>query len=317
VNTWISSLTSSLLLGSALVGCIDSPSDGPQLAHDEDALIGNGFTIWGWGTTQDPIGINIGPSSDRTCFLAGVAGNLNTGCQPNFCSGPYDMPSTAWVFTPYPALDHYQLVGTGGAYTNNVNQRVWYNNPVSAQATCVYASTHFDVGMVIQSSASARIARIADLSAGNGTVRQCFLKGLEGTDGAWNDQGHNHAWIYKATVTDGLHPTTGWYLNFDVTAGYPAPGGPNPGAPSWAHATCVDFPGGTTITSGSVWDIGGAAQAITSGPGVKACGLTGVQGAFNQNSWTDGALMNFPAQIDGNWSLTVTGSKTANWACAR
>ena len=56
---------------------------------------------------------------------------------------------------------------------------------------------------------------------------------------------------------------------------------------------------------------------LTSGAGVKACALTGITGAFNVNSWTDGVVMNFPPKIDGNWSLTVTGGKTATWACAR
>jgi hypothetical protein len=39
--------------------------------------------------------------------------------------------------------------------------------------------------------------------------------------------------------------------------------------------------------------------------------------AFNANSWNDGVLMNFPPKIDGNWSLTVTGNKSATWACAK
>src|SRR5215510_7545559 len=99
MNTCISSLASSLLLGSVLVGCIDTRNDPPLLAHDDDALIGNGWTVWSWGTTQDMTGISIGSSSDFTCFLAGVAGNLSDGCQSTFHDGCRSSPPGASAMT--------------------------------------------------------------------------------------------------------------------------------------------------------------------------------------------------------------------------
>jgi hypothetical protein len=80
----------------------------------------------------------------------------------------------------------------------------------------------------------------------------------------------------------------------------------------------VDFPKGTVITTGTAPVIPATeTYTLTNGGGIKACALTGIMGAFNVNSYTDGVTMNFPAQINGNWSLTVTAGKFATWACAR
>ncbi|WP_437815208.1 hypothetical protein [Sorangium sp. So ce1078] len=85
------------------------------------------------------------------------------------------------------------------------------------------------------------------------------------------------------------------------------------------RATCVDFPEGTQFTSGTVTAAAGETrtEVIASGPGIKACALVSIIGAFTQHSWTDGVLINEPSTLDGTWTMTVTNGKSAKWACAK
>ncbi|XXY44486.1 hypothetical protein WME91_31225 [Sorangium sp. So ce269] len=59
----------------------------------------------------------------------------------------------------------------------------------------------------------------------------------------------------------------------------------------------------------------GTPTTITSGSGVKGCALTEISGVFNQNSWTDGALITAPSALNGNWTISVSNNKSARWAC--
>ncbi|WP_159396735.1 hypothetical protein [Sorangium cellulosum] len=83
-------------------------------------------------------------------------------------------------------------------------------------------------------------------------------------------------------------------------------------------AGCIDFPTGTTFISGETVSFAGFTtnEDIDTRPGIKACALTGIEGAFNQNSFTDGAMIEPPATINGTWKITVTNGKKARWACA-
>lgn len=273
------------------------------------ALVGNGYTVFSWGTKTDTTGIDIGSVSDRTCFLSGVSGNLNVGAQMNFGCGLKGGESLARVADKYPTTGNYWLVAHGGACENQVNQKVWDNNPVNAQATCFWTATGVTGGQW-QTGNNNLPVKVAGLLIGNNNVRQCFLSGLFGVGGSWNSSS-DFARVRKVTTTDSAHPTTGWYIE----ANLPQPGD---GSHPRVEARCVDFPQNTTLISGSTPVIAATkTHLLTIGPGVKACALTGIKGAFNNNSWSDGVLMNFPAKIDGNWSLTVTGGKSATWACAK
>ncbi|WP_096331721.1 hypothetical protein [Nannocystis exedens] len=273
-------------------------------------LVGGGF-VWGsWGTTSDTLGLDMGSQSTRTCFLSGVAGNLNVGARDGFAGG---RPSVAWVYdfpgVPHHNDDHYYLVAHGGAYRNQTNDLVWQNNPVNAQATCLYTTS--DRQYDFWESGDGPV-KIADLNSS--TVvgpRHCYLSGIEGVGGAWNSS-TRYARVVRRTTTDASHPTTGWYIeaNLPATAN---------GDRARVHAQCITFPSTTSFTSNTLTAGVGAtnSEVLTSGSAVKACALTGISGALNVDDWADGAVMTFPATQTGNWTLTVKNGKSASWECAQ
>jgi hypothetical protein len=265
----------------------------------------SGVTVWSWGTTRDLNGVDIGSTSNRTCFLSGVAGNLNAGATLGFGCGLLGEESVARVSEKWPSNGHYWLVAHGGACTNQQDQRVWDDNPVNAQATCVFdPPSNVTEGYWQQGPP----VRITGLNAPGDKVRRCFLSGLWGIAGAWNSSSR-YARVKKVTTPDETHPTTGWYVEANLPTG-------GDGSHPRVEARCMDFPEGSTVTVGTTpLSSETDTQAITSGTGVRACALMGIKGAFNVNSWTNGVAMNTPAQPTGNWSLTVTGGKTATWAC--
>ena len=268
----------------------------------------DGYTISSWGTTTDTTGLDIGPSSARTCFLSGITGNLSLGAQPGFGCATRAEPSTAQVKIGQFPQGHYRLIAHGGACENQADQKVWQNNPVNAQATCVSSTTGVINGHWRSDEPNPR--KIAELHTSLSGTRQCFLSSVVGVAGAWNNNGRRAA-VHKITTPSPTFPTTGWYIDSNV-----------PTAGDNSHATisarCVNFPLSTKITTGitpiSQMTI---THTLTSGGGIKACGLTGIMGAFKVNSWHDGIIMNAPANIDGNWTLTVSPNKMAFWACVK
>jgi hypothetical protein len=265
----------------------------------------NGVTVWSWGTRTDTTGIDIGSMSNRTCFLSGVAGNLNLGAQQGFGCALGGKESTAHVSDKFPTTGHYWLVAHGGACENQADQVVWHDNPVNGQATCVFEPP---TNVTDNWWRPGPPVRITGLNAPNGKVRRCFLSGVWGISGSWNSS-TRFARVRRVTTPDDDHPTTGWYVDGNLPTG-------GDGSRPKVEARCLDFPEGTTVTVGTTpLSSTTETHAITSGTGVRACALMGIKGAFNVNSWTNGVVMNTPAQPTGNWSLTVSGGKTATWAC--
>lgn len=272
--------------------------------------IGNSLNGW-WATskvsTTDTVGHNMGPTSDRTCFLSGVGGDLNKGAQPGFGCGSQGLQSIAEVGGK-PSDPDYWLMAHGGACSNQVNQLVWNNNEIKAQATCVFYTANVASGQWEHGNA----VRITGPHASNNKVRQCFLTGLYGVAGAWNSSG-NFARVHKVTAseTDTEHPTTGWYIDANLPM-------PADGSHPRVLASCVDFPQGSVVTTGSesVSTVT-KTHTLTSGTAVKACALTKVKGAFNVNNSLNGVLMKFPSSATGTWKLTISAGKEANWACVK
>ena len=269
------------------------------------ALVGNGYTAWDWGTTSDLTGLKTGPTSDSTCFLSGVAGNLSLGYEKGF-GGSQAVESTARVGEkPWPT-GHYWLVAHGGAYTNHLNERAWAGNPVRAQATCFWTTTNVHEAIWTsgtQASPSWPV-KVADLAPN----RQCFLSRVDGVHGAWKSS-TTFARVAKRTAVDATHPAPGWYIETNLESD------PYSGSHTRVGGRCVDFPAGTVLSSGAV--SGQSNVGITSGSAVKACALTGITGAFNQDSWTNGALIHPPSSVNGNWSMSVSGGKTGAFTCAQ
>ena len=273
-------------------------------------LPGNGFTVFSWGTTNDLNGINIGSTSDRSCFLSGVSGNLDMGAQQGFDCGVNGQESLARVSPKLGGTDYF-LVAHGGVCENQFGQPVADNNPVNAEATCFLTNAGVQEGGTPAFGDPSVPVKLAELSTGNTNVRQCFLSGLFGVAGSWGSSS-TFARVRMVTAADSLHPTTGWYIDTNLKAA-------NDGSHPRVEGRCVDFPPTTHFTSGIIgkWRQT-TTVTITSGKGVvKACALEMIEGAFNVNSWSDGVVMNFPSQVDGDWSITLTAGKAAIWVCAQ
>ena len=74
----------------------------------------------------------------------------------------------------------------------------------------------------------------------------------------------------------------------------------------------MDFP---PITGEWFGAFGGATNTMTTGGGIKMCGLTGIFGAFTTNSFSNGVVLNAPSAQSGNWTMTVSSGKFAEATC--
>ena len=301
----ISTLTTSILTSLALVGCAEPPAD---LDEESAALVGDGYATYEHSSTSDPQGRDLSAEVHHACVLAGVAGNLANGAFANTYGGVKQRPAMAVVGDRYPTTGHPWLIAHGGSHQNQYGNEAWTGKRVRAQASCFYANGYSAAETLVTQG----VVKLADLSVSRMVVRQCFLIGLEGVDASWN-QPTFFARVVKRTTTDATHPTTGWYLEGDMNDGDSIVGHPH------AHAACIDFPGGTTVTTGTVYSNPDMSTTwpIAGSTGLKACGLTGVTGAFDVDSDTDGALMTLPTTPEGMWLLTTRNGKSASWACVR
>lgn len=300
-------VNAALLAGGLSLGCVaDAEIDTEEeLGESADELTG-----WLWhskGTTTDTTPLSMGSSSDRTCVLRGVQGNLSLGgTQDVFIPwGDIGHPSRAAVIRTSGGNFDYKLVGHGGSHMDSNNNHTWHNNPVYAHATCFFATLNRHEDSV---SSNHPTRKLADLDPAN--RRQCFLSGVFGIDGSW-DELTDYAMVVKVSAASSKYPTPGWYLDTNVT-GIIGPVTPQ------TSATCVDFPEGTVFSTGWLYVEGGAqdTDVITGGPGIKGCALMEIRGAFNQNSWTDGVVIDQPSTLNGNWTITVRNNKAARWVCA-
>jgi hypothetical protein len=261
------------------------------------SIVGNGYGVWSWGTTRDLVGVNTGMASGTSCALSGVAGDLSRGQEVGYggCgTGSKQSEASVWWTS-----SGWNLQAHGGACTST-----WIDNPIVAQITCFWKGANVE-GYWTPDQPS-----ILSINYPVVPGRMCFLSGLRGTEGTWNDP-NTYARIRPITVTDYLHPTTGWYIESNLKK---SASGSRPGI----HYYCMDFPSDHVITTGTTRLIS-ITQTIklTSGYGIKACALTGVTGAFNVDAWNNGIIMHWPSTSTGDWTLTVTAGKSANWACVQ
>ena len=257
-----------------------------------------GWATGSWGTTTDLVGADTGWStSTSTCVLTKVQGNLGEGGYWEI----EDVQSVAAVQGG--ANGHYFMMAHGGAYTNQVNQRSWANNPVNVGVVCVPYKTSAS-GAWKTFAPRFGIAPPVKM-AGLAANRRCFLTGIVG--GGQNFTHWADSMVVKQVTTpDSTHPTTGWYVEGTVASN------PYTEQPSYADAACIDFP---SIAGEWTGAFGGATNTLTNGGGTKMCGLTGIFGAYNVNSWTDGAAISSPASQSGNWTMTVSANKFATNDC--
>lgn len=259
----------------------------------------SGWAAGAWGTTTDLVGLDTGWSiSNSTCVLSAVLGNL---CEGGYWQFGTDMESTAALGID--SNDHWRLFGHGGAYTNQVNARAWANNQVEAGTVCFPYQPSASAMWKTQPPqyGVAPPVKLADLA----TNRRCFLQAIYSGEANFMDYADSMR-VRKITATDSTHSTTGWYVEGTLTSDEYT------WVPSSATGTCIDFPSIAGDWGGS---FGGATYTMTSGSGIKMCGLQGVYGAYNVNSWTDGVALNSPSAQNGNWTMTVSANKFADAEC--
>ncbi|WP_438022227.1 hypothetical protein [Sorangium sp. So ce233] len=280
-------VNSALLVGGLSLGCVADLEFDTEEELGESAEKLTGWTYHSKGTTTDPTPVDIGSMNNRTCVLSGVAGNLSQGSWDGVGE-----PARASVRDT--SEQRYILRGHGGAHEGSAGERIWHNNPVLATATCFFTTEDRDYNYWSSDGAW-------DIIAGTDFSGQCFLAGLHGIDGAWSNP-DDHARVFPS----GDH----WFVESEHHTSTPN---------AIVDTVCVEFPFGTEITTGSASALPGQTKTkvITSGAGIKGCGLTHVTGAFTNDSWTDGVIINPPSTINGDWTITVSNGKAAMYACAK
>jgi len=265
----------------------------------------SGWAFGAWGTTTDLTGFDTGWSTtNSTCVLAQVTGNLTEGGYWQI----YDDLSEASVGYRFGSNNNdYWIEGHGGSYTDQTNHRSWANNPVMAGAVCVPYTGPDPVEWKSQEPqfGIAPPKKIAGLAS----TRRCFLTGIRSGSGAFG-KSTDFARVVKikAADVDSTHPTTGWYVESNLQSNATT------GVPAFVSAACIDFP--SIWAEWGAW-FGDATFTITAdGDSLpKMCGLTGLHGAWNVNSWTNGATIKPPSGQGGLWKMTVSAGKSAEANC--
>jgi hypothetical protein len=284
-----STLVTTLLTGAFSLGCALEHGEGaapdePALGEVESPL---NLARWfaSWGTTNGP-DLDLGPSTDRTCFLAGVAGNLNVGWGWDHAGRESEaavwIKDSRWIMTAAGGHDYDDVV---------------MNNPVNAHAICIGTTTNRVIFYTGGAGGSVNNKVVIAPVTAN---RQCFLHDISGYSGTWWDSNarvkvfkENGNWVMESA-------------NLGTSDGIPNLG-----------AVCVDVPAGTWVGTGS-WG--------ASNPGVftaniefegtaAACGLTGISGPLKANEWDDGAMINWPASSPGTWTMRLEDGKTGFVTC--
>lgn len=284
------SLASTLASSTLALGCM-TELDGTEDTTGDEALgeIESSLSLarwfWSWGTTAGP-DVDIGPASDRTCFLAGAAGNLNAGW--GWDNG--GSPSIAGVRI---SGGRWLLSGTGGRDEGNTV----IGNPVNARAVCI--GTTANRTMYSDGGPGHFLNHkmyLEPVKAG----RTCMLARVSGYSGSWSS---------SSARVQLIQQNGSWYLesaNIVMNAGIPR-----------IDVVCVDLPRGTWVGTGS-WGAanpGSGTFPVLSEATAGVCGLTGISGPMKYNEWDDGAMLAWPASSPGTWTIRVEDGKRGYVTC--
>lgn len=288
------------LLSMSAASCTIHPDDAPEPVGEAQGGLVGGFTTLNFGSTDDEGGAVV--PSGRSCFLAGVWGNLSIGEDWGYAGS---RESEA-------GLRAGRLRAHGGAYDPPGSDLPdWQDNYVGARAVCVsdWDASHVagdtqSVGVGSSGTLTAYYKRIADLDP-NGK-RQCWLTHLNGVDLTWQNSA-SYAKVKAYTSTDANHPTTGWWLDIKLTQS--AKGAAD------VTADCWDFPGADDWGTHSVTSSAGSFGTTTwTALSATACGLTEITGNFNDN-WAENGAYIIPPATGTTWTLKAFGGKTAKAVC--
>jgi hypothetical protein len=250
----------SMALG--IVGCVSSGPDAGA-AETEQAVMVYGYS---WGVTSAS-STNIGTSVNRTCFLSGVAGNL----QP-------------------PASDFGVLPPSAGLWIDGNNDYHLavntYGGEVNAFAQCVNTAAG-RTDPAVWHSWDLHPKWLASLK--DHPYRRCFLTEIE--SGPQPDQSgfvSNNDYVQIFQSGDDL------YL-----------GGVQSHAAS-ATAQCIDVNVDYGSWQWTAPDPGGRQDPLSNIAGIS-CPLTGIGGHFNHDAWLDGAYTSLETGILQFYMNTTNG----------
>jgi hypothetical protein len=229
--------TLALLAPILLLGCVDSGDDAAP--SDDGADIHPDFSSVGEHTyecTAAECIVDLGTSVDRTCFLAGITGDLQTAS---------DAPRGAMAL----------IDSTTGDYTVRLFGST--AQPIGATFTCVNSATNRVTGNWYTGA-------IPVVMAGTSSAaRRCFLTEVVGT----SSTSFTH-------FTDSVQVAPNSYGEWNLY------GNQVSGSSVNAGAVCIDVtPDGTwAYNNGQIGSVSGNISADTGG---VACGLSALNGEFN------------------------------------
>ena len=246
-----------------------------------------------WGTTNDLDGANTGlPAGSHVCVINAVGGDISSGGGREL--GPD--PGNGDIHGVVSVIENAEggnrrLLAHGGRY----GWQNWANSPVKGGATCM-AGEYSRQGVWKTFSRHAANRKFLTYGAPG---RVCFLTGVYAGSDMMNKQTDYAKVAYEASTNE-------WYIDSsmigdDWNTGY-------------VFAGCIDFPSVTGYWGGA---FGGATNTMTTGNGVKFCGLQGIYGAFGAQSYRDGVFLNPPSTQTGNWTMTVSPGKYGEAACVQ
>jgi hypothetical protein len=274
-------LTLTLAVAASL-GCSAAAPDGGDSSGETTvsaaAALNTGLGVWSWGTV-DGKEYDIGSADSQTCFLSGVAGDLDSG-----------YPDYKNAFAGVRVENgHYMLQAFGGTVPGaSFSDPVPANKAVNIHVSCTGIKSDIRSLQVLMNNKPYWLGAVTP-------ARRCFLESVTGGHKTWSDVSD-----YVSVWNDGKN----WFLQ----------GLSHNNTFAFASAVCLDFPAGSTDQEGGFGQ--GKGGVITSTPGYDTvCGLTGFTGAFTANSWTDGVMIDWPKTANDEWTLTASPLKSGNYHC--
>jgi len=273
--------------GAAASDSITGPSPPAEIIATRASALSLPLWFYSWGTVDGTLA-HIGSSSEKTCFLSGVAGDLGSGYegQPTAFGGVDIDKSGEYVIQAYGGY------GDGWVSPGHIGA-VLENKPVNVHVSCTGSTVNR-----IRSGRQVLNGEIYTIAPATPN-RRCFLESVTGIDLTWHDSADS-----VLIWNDGKNWQLQGYANdWNVKA-----------SGASASAVCVDFPAGAKSDSGT---FGSSESAvISSGPGyATVCGLTEIGGAFDVQSWDDGVMIDWPKSANGSWVMKTSPGKFGSYLC--
>jgi hypothetical protein len=276
----------------------DSAPSNEKVAKASEAVSWVEDVYWGqWGNSGPDF--DMGPASDRTCFLTGVHGQL-LGTTTNVVD--YSTEATARVYIDW-STNHWFLQTHQGV-----------GNGVNARAACVPYANNRQIfssvyGQMIPNDTGEGVRSIVYIPASPN--RQCFLSGLSAWNG-FNQQGaQGDAYLWTPGPTSTGQDPNNWQFITDVEYAWQVPSyNQVPGGS--AEAVCVDV----GPVQGGVGPLSQDSVYWFSNEPNLACGLTFIGGTLSSDplGGNDGVGLSYGGG-GGWWGINATSGKSVATTC--